>query len=42
MATFKQYENSKGKFWEVKAYLGKDEETGKQVQFTKRGFKTKK
>lgn len=42
MATFKQYENSKGKFWEVKAYLGKDEETGKQVQFTERGFKTKK
>ncbi|KAA9291990.1 tyrosine-type recombinase/integrase [Aerococcus urinae] len=42
MATYKQYSNSKGKFWEVKAYLGLDEETGKQVQISKRGFKTKK
>lgn len=42
MATIKQYETKKGKFWYYKAYLGIDPTTGKQVATTKRGFKTKK
>ena len=42
MATFKQYENSKGKFWEVRAYLGFNEETNKEARVFKKGFKTKK
>ncbi|MFZ8764816.1 site-specific integrase [Enterococcus diestrammenae] len=42
MATIKQYETKKGKFWYYKAYLGIDPSTGKQVATTKRGFKTKK
>lgn len=42
MATIKQYDTKKGKFWYYKAYLGIDPTTGKQVATTKRGFKTKK
>ncbi|MGM7556957.1 tyrosine-type recombinase/integrase [Aerococcus christensenii] len=42
MATYKQYSNTKGTLWEVKGYLGLDDETGKKIKFTKRGFKTKK
>ncbi|MCW1013171.1 Arm DNA-binding domain-containing protein, partial [Streptococcus anginosus] len=38
----KQYTNSKGTFWEVRHYLGKDSETNKDVRLSKRGFKTKK
>ncbi|SLM97814.1 Integrase [Brachybacterium faecium] len=42
MATFKQYETEKGKFWKYRAYLGTDETTGKDKRVEKRGFKTKK
>ena len=42
MATFKQYETVKGKFWKYRAYLGIDETTGKDKRIEKRGFKTKK
>lgn len=41
MATYRQYENTKGLFWEVRGYLGTDEKTGKRKDLTKRGFKTK-
>lgn len=42
MATYKQYSNSKGTFWQVRGYLGSDPATDKQVYTNKRGFKTKK
>ena len=43
MAIFSQYENKNGtKYWQVKAYLGIDELTGKQVLARKKGFLTKR
>jgi len=42
MATYKQYENTKGRFWLVRGYLGIDPVTQKQINIEKRGFKTKK
>ncbi|MGV3174875.1 tyrosine-type recombinase/integrase [Aerococcus suis] len=42
MATYKQYETNKGTFWRVRGYLGVDLLTGKQVNYNKRGFKSKK
>lgn len=42
MATYNTYTNRKGTFWQVRGYLGKDEATGKSVEYRKRGFKTKK
>lgn len=41
MAMFREYETRKGKFGELRAYLGQSEE-GKEVRITRRGFKTKK
>lgn len=41
MAMFREYETKKGKFWELRAYLGQSDE-GKEVRITRRGFKTKK
>lgn len=41
MATIKKYENTKGKFFEVRAYLGLDN-NGKELRINKKGFKTKK
>lgn len=41
MAMYRQYETKKGKFWELRAYLGKNE-IGNEVRITRRGFKTKK
>lgn len=42
MATYSKYETSKGEFWQVRGYLGLDDATGLEQQFSKRGFKTKK
>ena len=42
MATYKQYENTKGRFWLVRGYLGIDPVTQKQINIEKRGFKTKR
>ncbi|MCK6017220.1 site-specific integrase [Enterococcus faecium] len=42
MATFKQYETKKGKFWLYEAYLGINKMTGKPDKVRRRGFKTKK
>ncbi|MCY3031373.1 site-specific integrase [Aerococcus sp. Group 1] len=42
MATYKKYSNSQGEFWQVRGYLGVDEETGEKVECRKRGFQTKK
>ncbi|EAC8000542.1 site-specific integrase [Listeria monocytogenes] len=43
MATFKQYRLNNGeKRWQFKTYLGISAETGKQIQTTRRGFKTQK
>lgn len=42
LATYKQYETNKGTFWRVSGYLGVDPLTGKQTNYNKRGFKTKK
>lgn len=43
MATFKQYEKKDGtKAWMFQTYLGTDYITGKQINTTRRGFKTKK
>lgn len=41
MATFKQYDTKNGKRWLFKAHLGINPATGKRVQVTKQGFKTK-
>lgn len=41
MATIKKYENTKGKFFEVRAYLGLDN-NGNELRINKKGFKTKK
>ena len=41
MAMFREYETRKGKFLELRAYLGQSDE-GKEVRITRRGFKTKK
>lgn len=41
MATIKKYENTKGKFFEVRAYVGLDN-NGKELRINKKGFKTKK
>lgn len=37
-----EYKNSKGTFWQARGYLGIDKTTGKEIEFNKRGFKTKK
>ncbi|HAP9270287.1 TPA: site-specific integrase, partial [Enterococcus faecium] len=42
MATFKQYETKKGKFWLYEAYLGMNKMTGKPDKVRRRGYKTKK
>ena len=42
LATYKQYETNKGTFWRVSGYLGVDALTGKQTNYNKRGFKSKK
>lgn len=43
MATFKQYDKKDGsKAWQFKSYLGIDKTTGKRIETTRRGFKTKK
>lgn len=43
MATFKQYDKKDGtKAWQFRAYLGIDKSTGKDIETTRRGFKTKK
>ncbi|MFM2488502.1 Arm DNA-binding domain-containing protein [Enterococcus avium] len=42
MATYKEYKTKKGKYWAVKAYLGIDPLTNKQVNIEKRGFKSRK
>ena len=43
MATFKQYDKKDGtKAWQYRTYLGKDKATGKDIDTTRRGFKTKK
>ena len=41
MAMFREYETKKGKFWELRAYLGQND-VGGEVRITRRGFKTKK
>lgn len=41
MATYKQYTNHKGTFWELRAFLGRDD-SGQKKELQKRGFKTKK
>ncbi len=42
MATYKKYKLKNGKEkWLVKAYLGIDDITGKEVHITKRGFDTR-
>lgn len=42
MASIKKYTNTKGTFYEISVYLGKNPITGKQINAHKRGFKTKK
>ncbi|MFR4506935.1 MAG: tyrosine-type recombinase/integrase [Enterococcus avium] len=42
MVTYKEYKTKKGKYWAVKAYLGIDPLTNKQVNIEKRGFKSRK
>lgn len=43
MASFKQYEKKNGvKAWMFRAYLGKDDATGKEIRTKRYGFKTKK
>lgn len=42
MATYKEYRTKKGKYWAVKAYLGIDPLTNKQVNIEKCGFKSQK
>ena len=42
LATYNQYETNKGTFWRVSGYLGVDLLTGKQTNYNKRGFKSKK
>lgn len=43
LATFKQYIKKNGeKAWMFKTYLGTDIQTGKRIQTTRRGFKSKK
>ena len=43
MATFKPYEKKNGeKAWMFRAYLGKDDATGKEIRTKRYGFKTKK
>ncbi|MDK8502125.1 tyrosine-type recombinase/integrase [Aerococcus sp. UMB1112A] len=42
MASYTQYQTSKGSFWQVRGYLGIDQSTGKSVKVKKRGFNTKK
>lgn len=43
MATFKQYKKKNGDTaWKFSTYLGVDYATGKQINTTRRGFKTKK
>ncbi len=43
MATFEQYKKKDGsKAWMFKAYLGKNEITGKDIRTTRRGFKSKR
>lgn len=41
MAMFREYETRKGEFWELRAYLGQNEE-GREVRIIRKGFKTKK
>ena len=42
MATYTEYTLKSGVKWAVRGYLGTDEATGEQLEFNKRGFKTKK
>lgn len=43
MATYKQYTKKDGtELWKVKGYLGVDPTTGKEIQFHRQNFKTKK
>ncbi|MDV4607776.1 site-specific integrase [Enterococcus sp. E5-209] len=43
LATFEQYKKKNGdKAWKFKTYLGIDPKTGKQIQTTRRGFRTQK
>lgn len=42
MAKYEQYTVKSGVKWHVRGYLGTDEATGKQEEYNKRGFKTKK
>ncbi|MGM0168998.1 hypothetical protein IGI39_003314 [Enterococcus sp. AZ135] len=43
MATFKSYEKKNGeKAWMFRAYLGKDDATGKEIRTKRYGFKSKK
>lgn len=42
MASITKYTNTKGTFYRATIYVGIDPDTGKQINKTKRGFKTKK
>lgn len=42
MATYKQYKSKSETLWQVRGHIGTDETTGKQKQFKRKGFKTKK
>lgn len=42
MAQYTEYSTTKGKFWQVRGYLGVDELTGRKKQFFRKSFKTKK
>lgn len=42
MASYKQYETTKGTYWQVRGYLGVDELTGRKKQFFRKNFETKK
>lgn len=42
MATYTEYTLKSGIKWAVRGYLRTDDATGKQLEFNKRGFKTKK
>ncbi|ETA73849.1 hypothetical protein LEQ_2066 [Ligilactobacillus equi DPC 6820] len=42
MATFEKYTTKHGERYKFKVYLGTDKVTGKRIETTRRGFKTKK
>lgn len=42
MANYTEYTIKAGNRWQVRGYLGTEEATGEQIEFNKRGFKTKK